>query len=753
MPGVSIVVPARNAGRTITAAIESVFAQTYRDFEVIVVDDGSSDDTAKRVAEWGDQIVYVYQANGGVACARREGIARARGRLVAFLDADDVWMPRKLERQVAYFAQFPTTGFVHSSALVTATPTATLRETVDSSPLDCEADPPVNVLCDLFHGVVDIDTATVMARRDVLDTVGGFDPHREMDADAWTLWLRIAARYPVGYMSVPLSVHRLRISPRRTLESYRLQERIIETTAPLCAIACARHAANPARCTQHRRHQLYGDIGRLQFWSGRMTAARVACREAIRLWPTNIRLYGYYAASFLWRRLLDPLLRLRRVLADTALPRQPAAPAASMSLLHDTAYRRTRRALVHAIHTADDVVSRIGRSYARVLFEAASPLSLAVFGPVLERLERDERIQIWFMTADDSWDADRIFRAVGITNHIVSAAAVRRMKFDAYVNTDFWNMTWLPRRTRRVHMFHGVAGKYGLDAPTHIAPTIASFDRLLFANRDRLQRYARAGLIDPDGPQAALVGYPKVDCLVDGSLDRESIQRSLGLDPTVPTVLYAPTWSPYSSLHSMGADVIRALAGLDINVVVKLHDRSYDRDVRGSGGINWSARLNRICDQSHVHIAQDADASQYLFVADLLVTDHSSMGFEYMLLDRPIVVIDCPQLIDKAHVNRDKVRQLRSAAAVAFDAASMVEAVRRELSEPMRLSSVRRAIADELFYCPGGATTRAVQCIYDLLSLPAPTVRHATSGSTTRAAFGIPSLFTHNETRTAYRAF
>jgi hypothetical protein len=92
-------------------------------------------------------------------------------------------------------------------------------------------------------------------------------------------------------------------------------------------------------------------------------------------------------------------------------------------------------------------VSRIGRSHVRVLFEAASPMSLTVFRPLLEHLYRDERLQLWFTTSDESWDDDRIFRAAGITERIVTPAAARWMKFDAYVNTDFWNTTWLPRRT------------------------------------------------------------------------------------------------------------------------------------------------------------------------------------------------------------------------------------------------------------------------------------------------------------------
>jgi hypothetical protein len=430
----------------------------------------------------------------------------------------------------------------------------------------------------------------------------------------------------------------------------------------------------------------------------------------------------------------------------------PACKAGRTSLLHDTLYRRTRRAVVQTIHAADDIVSRLGRSDARVLFEAASPMSLAVFRPLLERLYRDERLQLWFMTSDESWDADRVFRAAGITERIVTPAAARWMKFDAYVNTDFWNMTWLSRRTRRIHMFHGVAGKYGLDAPVGIAPVVASFDRLMFPNQDRLLRYAQAGLIDPDGPEAALVGYPKVDCLVDGSLDRCTIQRSLGLDAAAPTVLYAPTWSPYSSLHSIGTAVIEALGRLGVNVIVKLHDRSYDQGLRASGGIDWRARLERICRNEHLHLAQDADASPYLFVADALVTDHSSVGFEFMLLDRPVIVIDCPLLIEKARVSADKVRLLRRAAAVVADAADATRAVRQELADPARLSGERRAIAAKLFYGPGGATGRALKCLYDLLTLSAPDTRKAIGPQSTTTPIDIIPAFSSSEARTATRA-
>jgi hypothetical protein len=387
-------------------------------------------------------------------------------------------------------------------------------------------------------------------------------------------------------------------------------------------------------------------------------------------------------------------------------------------LIHSTIYRRTRRAIVRAVHKVDNAVSGIGRADLRVLFQASSPLSLAVFRPVMTQLRRDPRVEFWFTSADAAWTVDETFASAGIAERIVPPTAARWMKFDAYVNTDFWNMTWLSRPVKRFHLFHGVAGKYGLDAPTDLAPVVAGFDRVLFPNRDRLVRYTRAGLVDQS--QAALVGYPKVDCLVDGSLDRQTLFASFGLNPDRPTVLYAPTWSPESSLNAVGGRVLETLADAGFNVIAKLHDRSYERTQRGSGGMNWRARLAALETSRGVHVAKLADASPYLFVADLLITDHSSVGFEFMLLDRPIIVVDCPGLIQTARVSLDKVRLLRSAADVIDDVDDLLATVVRALEDPSRHGERRRTIASELFHGPGSATSRAVHCIYDALGLVPP---------------------------------
>jgi glycosyltransferase involved in cell wall biosynthesis len=116
-PLVSAVVPAYNAARTLRAAVESILLQTVGDIEVIVVDDGSGDDTAGVARAIGDpRVRLVSQANGGASAARNAGIRSARGRYVAFLDADDLWLPEKLERQLAALRRHPDVHAVHCGA-------------------------------------------------------------------------------------------------------------------------------------------------------------------------------------------------------------------------------------------------------------------------------------------------------------------------------------------------------------------------------------------------------------------------------------------------------------------------------------------------------------------------------------------------------------------------------------------------------------------------------------------------------------
>jgi glycosyltransferase involved in cell wall biosynthesis len=188
MPHVSVVIPVFNAAALVASALRSVFAQTFADFEVILVDDGSEDREAldAALAEFSGRVRQIRQPNGGPAMARNTGIAAATGELVAFLDADDEWLPEKLARQVEYFGRYPQTGLLH---------TAVVHGTRHGGACD---GPPRSAFCELYHTDFFINTLTVMMPRRVLEEVGGFDERREIHVEDWDLWLRTAARHPIG---------------------------------------------------------------------------------------------------------------------------------------------------------------------------------------------------------------------------------------------------------------------------------------------------------------------------------------------------------------------------------------------------------------------------------------------------------------------------------------------------------------------------------------------------------------------------
>jgi CDP-glycerol glycerophosphotransferase (TagB/SpsB family) len=217
-----------------------------------------------------------------------------------------------------------------------------------------------------------------------------------------------------------------------------------------------------------------------------------------------------------------------------------------------------------------------------------------------------------------------------------------------------------------------------------------------------------------------MVGMPKVDCLVDGSLRRDAVLTALGLSSARPTVLYAPTWSPASSLNRFGLSLVRQLAQLPLNVIVKLHDRSRDTRARYSGGVDWPAALSACLVPGRVLLACEADVCPYLAASDVLITDHSSAGFEYLLLDRPLVRIHVPELIQTANIHRDYVELLSEVSESVETVQAAAEAVERALGSPREKSATRRAVAAELFHDPGGATARCAAELYDALELTVP---------------------------------
>src|SRR5207302_8978897 len=148
------------------------------------------------------------------------------------------------------------------------------------------------------------------------------------------------------------------------------------------------------------------------------------------------------------------------------------------------------------------------------------------------------------------------------------------------------------------------------------------------------------------------------------------------------------------------------------------HDRSLDlSQEKFSGGIDWRARFAQLHEPGRIAFVEWADSSPFLAASDVMVTDHSSVGFEFCLLDRPLIVFDAPDLVRVARINPDKVALLRSAARVVTRAEDVGPVAAEELASKDRLSAARHAVVRDMFYEPGTATERALAMVYDLLNL------------------------------------
>jgi hypothetical protein len=356
------------------------------------------------------------------------------------------------------------------------------------------------------------------------------------------------------------------------------------------------------------------------------------------------------------------------------------------------------------------------RPVRRILVDGRTAVNYTLFAPVHRAMRDDARVRFSFIASQEPRRTAEIFREAGPDAHLISPLAAALTKFDAYVTSDFmWPA--LPRGACRIQMFHGVGGKYGFDAPTE---SLRVWQRLFFVNRRRLANCIAAGALDADSPAVRLVGMPKVDCLVDGSLRRDGILATLGLAPDRPTILYAPTWSPDSSLNGLGVDLVQRIGRLPVNLIVKLHDRSRDLRERYSGGVDWAAALSPHLRPGQGLLASGSDVCPYLAAADLLVTDHSSAGFEFLLLDRPLVRIHLPRLVAGAAIHPDYVALLSEASESVADAEGAIAGIERGLADPRARAASRRAIAADLFHGPGTATARCVAALYEAIDLPRP---------------------------------
>lgn len=345
----------------------------------------------------------------------------------------------------------------------------------------------------------------------------------------------------------------------------------------------------------------------------------------------------------------------------------------------------------------------------RAIVYAKKPVGAVMMRPIVEALAKTPGNRIRgcsrLFGRDDGGE---VFARAGLLGiETISRLRARFARCDLYLSADF--SIAAPRARCKVHTFHGVSFR------NHAVNSAAlRYDLLLVAGPYMRRRFEAVGIVNAgNAHRFPVVGMPKLDALVDGSLDRARTFERLRLDPSRKTVLYAPTWSKkFSSLEVHRDALIDSLRVLPHNVIVKLHDNSLDPR---KATRDWAAVMRAI-ENDRIRYCDDADVVPLMAAADLLISDASSVANEFTILDRPIVFVATPGLREKVKEKADLDTWGQRAGAIAESPASLREVIEAELAAPDARSEIRRALAADLFFQPGRATANAVAAIENALA-------------------------------------
>ena len=199
---ISVIIPTYNSDKYICEALDSVLLQTYSDYEIIVIDDGSTDTTREVIENRFRTVRYYYVENNGVSAARNLGISMAQGELIAFLDADDKWLPEKLEKQAALFDKNDTLGMAFTENCFFDEQGILSKKAYKRERL-MRGDIVKNIFMNSY-----VVTSTVMVRKRVFDTVGLFEEDMVVAEDD-NMWMRIGMKFGVELLDEPMLMYRI----------------------------------------------------------------------------------------------------------------------------------------------------------------------------------------------------------------------------------------------------------------------------------------------------------------------------------------------------------------------------------------------------------------------------------------------------------------------------------------------------------------------------------------------------------------
>lgn len=302
-PLVSVVIPAHNAAKFIGEAIETVYSQSFKDWEIICVDDGSQDATRRIVESFDSKVKYFYQNQAGASNARNRGIRESKGAYVAFLDADDLWEPTKLEEQVKIFRRNPDLGLVTTGHLAfdnnRVIPSRNKKRVFESE----------NVARAILI-YSDVNTSSVMIPRQVFDRVGYFDEDLHTAEDE-NLWIRVTAAYP-AYLVDKILVRRRLVEGSLSSDGQQGCADVLRSIEFLLErYPEVREKIEDA--VPKRKSAAYCELGYHHFLRMELVEARSAYLMSLRMNMFNTRAWKYLMSTFLPPKQIDNIRRIKNM--------------------------------------------------------------------------------------------------------------------------------------------------------------------------------------------------------------------------------------------------------------------------------------------------------------------------------------------------------------------------------------------------------------------------------------------------------
>ena len=302
-PLVSVIIPAYNCAEFVSHAIDSVLKQNYENKEIIVVNDGSTDDTPDVLESFGDQITVVNKENGGAPTARNAGLRIARGKYIAFLDADDLWFDGKLTMQVRYLEEHPDVGMVYNSIVVW-----NLNDTGESEfpavPASTDYGPTIEqdgsgwlynkLLLDCMT-----HTTAVMVRATVTERVGEFDERLTIGED-YDYWIRISREAKIHKLTAVLSVyHSVPDSLSRTVYPVNFEFQVVQKALDRWGLIGPDGTKTRPRDIRHRKAKMHFNFAYSHWKAGSPMIAFKSALACVSNRPTWCRAWALVTISLL----------------------------------------------------------------------------------------------------------------------------------------------------------------------------------------------------------------------------------------------------------------------------------------------------------------------------------------------------------------------------------------------------------------------------------------------------------------------